>query len=158
MNKGSMFIVVFCLAIVVATVATYYFGIKWPLENAVNAPLNRAQVAAEAEDMLEWMEKVRDGMEDRGMTSGYATILKHTYDYDYSAIYKSVQNLITRLGRTVKMDKSSDEYQMAMDDIRGTMRELDLRIGEYLFKNYVWWLIIIAIVFLIIAYVAFVEG
>jgi len=127
----------------------YYVDIKWPLENDVNAPLNRAQVAAEAEDILLWMKKVEQGMIERNMTEGYATIFKHTPDFDYTAIYKSVQNLIIRLERTVKMEKSSVQYQTAVDDIRGNIRELDLRINNYLLKHY-WWLYIITWGFMVI--------
>lgn len=154
MSKGMGYLLCFiCVVIMIVLFISFKFGVQWPLEEDVNAPLNRAQVSAEAEDMLEWMNKVKAGMERRGMTHGYATIFKHTVDYDYEHIYTSVNNIIGRLERTIEMDKSSVEYQAAVDDIRGTARELDLRIGEYCIKHYGWWMTILGIFALLGAFI-----
>ena len=148
---AGIFLCLIALGLSIALGFRYMF-IGWGIENDVNAPLNRAQVAAEAEDMLKWMMQVEKGMQKRGMTEGYATILKHTPDYDYAAIYKSVQNIITRLGRTVEMDKSSVEYQTAVDDIRGACRELDLHVYSYRLKHY-WGSVFIGAPLLVILWI-----
>jgi 23S rRNA maturation mini-RNase III len=125
--------------VAVVLICGFFFKIKWSVENDVLAPLNRAQVAAQADDMLLWLEKVERGMQRRGMTEGYATIFKHTSDYDYAAIYKSLENIIGRLNVTVEMDRASPAYQMAMNDHRGNLRELEVWTSEYTWKYWGWW-------------------
>lgn len=133
------------LLAVLALVVVLFLAVIWPLENDVSAPLNRAQVSASADDMLHWLLRVRDGMTRRGMTSGYATIFKHTVDYDYAAIFRAVNGLITRTETATRMDRSSVAYQSAMDDLRGVARELDLHPREYCLKHFGWWFALLAL-------------
>jgi len=82
--------------------------------------------------MLAWMTNVKEGMERWGMTSGYAALIFRTPKNDMSLIYKTLINHVEQAQRLTTMDRLSPEYQTGLDNLRGSIRELDLQ------ANYFW--------------------
>ncbi len=104
----------------------------------IGAPLNRAQVAAQPEDMDMFMEKVQKGMKEHGYTSGHSRPYNQNIDSDFAVQYEAVVSIRERLAQAIKFDPASIEYQTSIDDIRGTMRELVLSQQEQNYWKY-WW-------------------
>ena len=95
-------------------------------QNNYDSVLDRAQVAAESEDCSYWMIRLQENMENGGLRGGYTSLLYHNPDTDVAQTRAAVQNVIQRLRVANGMEKSSPEYQAAMYDCRGIMREINV--------------------------------
>lgn len=89
-----------------------------------DALINRAQVAADREDMHAYLVELRGNLEDRGMTRGHTALIFRKPDNDLALNYQAINRLIERLEGIAEISKSDTAYQVALDDIRGTLREL----------------------------------
>ncbi len=103
--------------------------------------MDRAQVAADADDMLGYMEKLRANMDERGMTHGSTARVFKTDVNDVSKQYEGVKKLIERLEKIKDLDTAGTTYQVALDDIRGTIRELP-RMGSGWFWVKTAWILL----------------
>lgn len=108
------------------------------VEGDTGAWLDRAQVAANATDMHTYLEKARQGLERYGMTSGNAAWIFKRPDNDMALIYDSLKRLEDRAAGQSELLQADPEYvntttyQVALDDMRGTARELQLQqLGYY---------------------------
>lgn len=111
----------------------------------IGAPLNRAQVAAQAEDVDLYMEQVQEGMERHDLTHGHWGLepllgFNKNVDNDFAVAYQSVLNIRERLADIKEFDKTSTEYQVALDDIRGTIRELSIGQQAHNAWQEHWWI------------------
>jgi len=127
--KGAVFTLLLVVAIA-ATLGLVFFN--YQIDRQVNGWKTRAQVSSEPNDMLAWMTNVKEGMERWGMTSGYAALIFRTPKNDMSLIYKTLINHVEQAQRLTTMDRLSPEYQTGLDNLRGSIRELDLQ------ANYFW--------------------
>ncbi len=95
--------------------------------------LDRAQVAANVDRVSSYLEQLDDAMRAHGMTVGHAAFIFKTPQNDMGAMYQAVKDLrADRIPQVLTMNRSSPEYQTALDDIRGICRELE--INKYAFK------------------------
>lgn len=125
---ATLSIVLLVFAIAVSTV----LGVtSYQLNRDINGWKTRAQVSSEPNDMYDYMSKVKSGMESWGMTSGYAAIIFKTPDNDMSLIYRAVGQHVDQALVLTKMDHSSPEYQTGLDNLRGSIREIDLHTWAY---------------------------
>ena len=88
--------------------------------------LYRAQVSAEPSDMVDYLQKVKEGMKRWGLTEGSANLVFKKPSTDMRLIMKSIDSAISNLKPTIKMDRGSTAYQVALDNQRGILRELEL--------------------------------
>ncbi len=86
----------------------------------------RAQVAADAEKMAQRLNTATANMERYNMTYGHAALIFHTPDNDVGLDYEALGDLQSRAERIAEYGKGSTEYQVALDDMRGTLREIDV--------------------------------
>ncbi len=102
------------------------YGVYWlyPIDRDVWDVLDRAQITAESDDMFELVNQAIKGLEERGQHKGHCALVFKKPSNSLDAQYLALKNIRTRLERTNKFDKSSVEYQSAIDDMRGTIREL----------------------------------
>lgn len=91
----------------------------------------RAQVSSEPNDMLEYMTNVKEGMEEWNITEGNADILFPNPDNDMSLIYRAVGQHIDQAQVLTTMNRSTPEYQTGLDNLRGSIRELNLNVHAY---------------------------
>lgn len=106
------------------------------IKKEITGWFNRAQVAADAKQLHKNMVKVKNGMERHGMINGYAAyIFWRTPDYNMAEIFKAVNAIVSRAEKIAAMDQTSTTYQVALDDLRGTIRELDLHAWEYKWRH-----------------------
>jgi len=134
----------FCLF--VAIVTSVVIGIKgYEINRDINGWKVRAQVSSEPNDMYLYMSNVKSGMEAYGMTNGYAALIFTTPDNDMSLIYRAVGQHISQAQVLTTMNRASQEYQSGLDNLRGSIRELDIHAFAYwgahqgLFLNILCW-------------------
>jgi hypothetical protein len=106
-----------------AVTAVYY---NWSVGRDTSAWLNRAQVASNPSDMQEYLTYCRNGMEKWRVTRGYGELIFKTPENDMVLIMKALDRSIERCEYVKEFDRTSVEYQVALDDLRGQLRELDL--------------------------------
>lgn len=115
-----VFLMLWIIAIIFTVTQAY------EIDRDIESWLNRAQVSSNPTDMLDYLEKCRDGMIKSDLTTGHGHIFWHTPDNDMTLIMKALDRSIERCKDIEQMDKDSPEYQTALDDVRGQIRELDL--------------------------------
>ena len=91
----------------------------------LDSVMNRAQVAAEAVDMVEYMTTYKTNLERMNRTSGHTALVFKTPGNDLALHYRAVTRIIARLESIKDLPKTETTYQVALDDIRGTIRELE---------------------------------
>jgi hypothetical protein len=109
----------------------YYIFWTYQLEKDVWDVLDRAQTSADAEYMYKLTSEAISSLENKkglisgkSQSSGHCALIfkKPSNSLDYQ--YRIMLNIQERLNVTRTFDKSSVEYQTAIDDIRGTIREV----------------------------------
>lgn len=133
-----------CLAVLI--VSLFVLGINsYQISRDIEGWKNRAQVSSEPNDMFNWMQKAKEGMERRGMTTGHSALILHTPDNDMSLIYHTVQQHIDQAKVLTTMDRRTPEYQTGLDNLRGSIRELNLRVQNYWSAHggLIWWILAI---------------
>jgi len=128
------------------------------LQNNIEGLKSRAQVSADADEIHNRLVDLDQAMEERGMTSGYASLWVHSPWTSVKEIRQNVKRIIERADVISKLDHSSDAYQQGLDDVRGTLRELDLQAWGWWLYNSAGWvflylLIGLGIVLLILAFI-----
>jgi hypothetical protein len=90
------------------------------------------------------MAQVQEGMEKHSLTSGHWGFwqlfgINRNVDNDFGIAYEAVINIRARLADIKQFDHKSTEYQVGLDDVRGTIRELN--IGQQDWNKYQnhWW-------------------
>lgn len=117
---------------VVALIASVTLGIaNYQINREISGWKLRAQVSSEPNDMHTYMSRVKSGMETWGMTTGYAALVFQTPENDMELIYRAVNQHVDQAEILTKMDRSSPEYQTGLDNLRGSIRELDLHAFGY---------------------------
>ncbi len=109
----------------------YYISWQYPLERDVWGKLDRAQISAESEEMYQLVDEAIKSLEDKrsliarkSQSEGHCALIFKKPDNSLEMQYTALYNVRERLNRTNTFDKHSVEYQTAIDDIRGTIREI----------------------------------
>lgn len=105
----------------------------------IDALVDRAQVAADREDMVEYVTQLKDNLESRGMDRGHFALIFTTPANDLALHFRTVNRVLERLESISDIPKNETAYQVALDDIRGTIRELPNPAMGYLWVQY-WFL------------------
>ena len=119
---GTILIIVIIGLVIYGTVFLVIQNYK--LEKSLDANINRAQWAGNAKDMKNYIEQVKIVMEEKGLTRGYFALVFKKPDNDWSLHYKTINRIIERLNAISNEPENSTTYQVALDDIRGVIREL----------------------------------
>lgn len=118
---------ILAMLVLVAWIASIPFGVYmwWQIEQDVGANLDRAIQSSNAEDMKGYLIDARDGMEKWGYTVGHYALIFKTPQNDAALDYRAVNRMIERLDLIEQKPQDSTEYQVAIDDIRGTIRDAE---------------------------------
>lgn len=108
----------------------------------VDALVDRAQVAANSDDMTEYMTELKKNLERHNMTHGHFALIFETPANDLALNFKAINRILARLQSIKDLPKNGTAYQVALDDIRGTIRELPNPAMGYLFAKY-WFLFLL---------------
>ncbi len=137
------------------------------VNNDVNAWLTRAQVAADIEDMMIYLDRAEQGLDDRNMNSGHSGVVIKNAANDFTLIRQNIDRIQERAGQLSKTpveQRGGDAaYQQGLDDLRGTLRELSVPAEGYYWRHdgllylisvwFVWALLVV--VAIIAGYVIF---
>ena len=126
--KATLTIVCLVLAIFISTQLAFT---SWHINQEINGWKDRAQVSSEPNDMLEWMTNVKEGMEKWDMVSGNAALFFPTPSTDMALIYHTVNQHIEQATVLTGMDRTSPQYQTGLDNLRGSIRELDIHAYQH---------------------------
>lgn len=125
---GKTALVMFVLAVVFSII----LGIaNYQINRDIEGWKTRAQVSSEPNDMHEYMGKVQAAMEELRMDRGYADLIFQTPENDMGLIYHTVKQHVDQADVLTKMNRASPEYQTGLDNLRGSIRELNLYAYEF---------------------------
>jgi len=117
---------VLALAMGVVTIA-----ISFPFYREIDAMVYRAQVSADAGKMADRLDETLANMERYGVTQGHAALIFHSPENDVALDYEALRDLRDRASGISTLDRLSVEYQTALDDMRGTLREITVDAWYY---------------------------
>lgn len=127
------------LVLTMAVVAQVY-----PVYAAIDAQLNRAQVSSSLDTMAANLEKVRSEMEKRGITHGHAALIFKSPENDIGLDHQAIVSLRDRAASFTDVDTTSTEYNVALNDIRGTAREIEIEAWYwYMIRSFLFWITVI---------------
>lgn len=116
---------VFVFLLVTSIGCGLFLGINtYCMSRDVDSYIDRAQIAADREDMLEYLNKVKTNMKAYRIDHGHTAVIFKTPSNDLSLLYKSIERTTERLESIKSLNKSDTAYQVALDDIRGVIREI----------------------------------
>ena len=118
-----------------------FWGLQsYYLDRDLDAVQDRAQIAANPQDMLAYLGTLRSNLEKHRATSGHTALLMKTPATDLGLHFQAVNSVMTRLEQIQALPPDSAAYPTALDDLRGVLREMP-RIADRLFwVRYAWWL------------------
>lgn len=144
----SMGLVVLCI-LLYPLLSEYLLYIN---ERDFDAWKHRASAAADAAEMLEFMQRYKSNLESAELTEGHFTLIFVTPENDYALHHRSVNRLVDRLVKLQDIDPLSVAYQKSLDDLRGTIQGLeDIAEGKTEVELLWWWF---AWIFLVLGAVA----
>ena len=128
------------------------------VHNGVNAWLTRAQVAADIEDMMTYLDRAEQGLDDRNMNYGHSGLVIKNGANDFALIRQNIDRIQERaedLSKTPIEQRGGDAaYQQGLDDLRGTLSELNVPAEGYYWRHdgllyligvwFVWTLFVVA--------------
>lgn len=120
--------VIFILVLILIPCITILVYKWWRSQVEVYSYKQRAQVAAQDQDMLGYLQSLSNGMEKWKMTSGHYALIFKTPWNDAGLDYRAVCKAIERVNKIAKMSPTSVAYQTGMDDVRGIVREIDMNV------------------------------
>ena len=123
---------------------------------ATDCVLANAQIAAKPEDMQTYLQQYLSSLRARGMDHGYASLIPTPYS-DMTVRVKAIEGAVERLNGVIAMEENSTEYQTALDDIRGILRETPNPAGGWTFAHQGWIWLLIWLITGIPAYIGFVR-
>lgn len=135
------------LGTIITVISSIVCVIIWyPLMRDTDAVIDRAQVAASRQDMAEYMEQLKENMERYGMTEGHIVLVFKTPITDMKLHYRAVNRIIDRLESIKGIGEDQTAYQVALDDLRGVIRELPNPANGWLWVKYGWWILLINLI------------
>lgn len=140
---------IFGIYVACAVVATII--LMYHLDRDIDSMIDRAQVAADREDMLSYVKQLKDNMDRWDMKSGHTALIFTNSRNDMALHYKAIERVIERLESIKDIPKSDTAYQVALSDIRGVIRELPNPATGWFWVCYGWWLLLVAVITFVIA-------
>lgn len=137
--------ITFVLFVIVAVQA-------WQVEKDINKVQYRAQVAADADRMIVLLDELIGNMEERDMTSGHAALIFKSPTNDIGQDYQALLAVRERAQLLAGLDRTSPAYNSGLDDLRGTLREINIEAWYYeALSSFTWWLFLISLASSVIA-------
>ena len=108
--------------------AGHAFVYAYHLDRDIDSVMDRAQVAADASDMLTYMRTLRANLVRYDAASGSTAFVFKTPRTDLGLQYQAVVRIIERLEQLKDLPHDAAAYQSGLDDARGIVRLR--RLGE----------------------------
>jgi hypothetical protein len=123
---------------------------SFQLNRDLDSVQDRAQIAANPEDMLGYVRTMRDNMMKHGATSGHTALLLKTPANDLALHFQAVNSVIERLEEIQSLPADSAAFQTGLDDLRGVLREMPRIATGVFWVKYAWWMGLLGLVCLAI--------
>ena len=94
--------------------------------------------------MTEYLTQLKQNLENREMTHGHFALVFTTPANDLALHFRTVNRVLERLDSIKDIPKNETAYQVALNDVRGTIRELRNPAMGYLWTKY-WFLFVLGI-------------
>jgi hypothetical protein len=115
--------------------------LAYHLDRDIDSQMDRAQVAADAEEMSIELSKVSASMFRYGASTGHTAFVFTNPRNDLGLQYRAIGRLVDRLDGLAKLPQDSTAYQSGLDDARGIIREMPrLEYGVLWMQR--WWVIV----------------
>lgn len=112
---------------VIGVILAIVVGVRaYQVSRDIDGWVYRAQVAADAQKVADRLDTALSNMRKYGVTRGHAALIFHRPENDVALDYEALGDLKARAETVSEYDKGSTEYQVALDDIRGTLREIEV--------------------------------
>ncbi len=121
-------------------------AIWYPMMRDTDAVIDRAQVAASRQDMVEYMEQLKKNMERYGMIEGHIALIFKTPITDMELHYRAINRILDRLESIKEIGEDQTAYQVALDDLRGVIRELPNPASGWLWVKWGWWILLLNLI------------
>ncbi|MBI4181375.1 MAG: hypothetical protein HY520_00205 [Candidatus Aenigmarchaeota archaeon] len=123
----------------------YWVASRVALVRDIDAVTARAQLAADRDDMLAYLTQLEENLVRHGVTHGHWAALpwRRTMENDAALHLQSVQRMRGRLIAIEHVPPTDAAYQVALDDLRGTLRELP-RIATPWHVTHAWVYLVLA--------------
>ena len=123
----------FWLVLVLAILGSIFLGLMnhYFIAKDVDDWLYRAQISSNVVDMKKDVELAKEGLGKWQATEGNAYLIFKRPEADMALVMQSVDTIIMRAGQLEGLAVNSTEYQVGIDDLRGTIRELWVPAGIY---------------------------
>ena len=92
--------------------------------------------------MIEYLSALKRNLEHREMTHGHFALIFKTPANDLALHFKTINRVLERLYSIRDISKTEIAYQVALDDIRGVLRELPDTAMGYLWTQY-WFICVL---------------
>jgi len=136
-----------CLAPLGVLLILGFGGLQsYHLNRDLDSVQDRAQIAANPQDMLGYLRTMRDNMVSYGAASGHTALLLKTPATDLALHFQAVNSVIERLEQIQGLPVDSAAYQTALDDLRGVLREMPRIASGVFWVQYGWWMALLALV------------
>jgi hypothetical protein len=136
-----------CLAPLGVLIMLAFGGLQlFHLNRDLDSIQDRAQIAANPQDMLVYLRTMRDNMVTYGATSGHTALILKTPANDLALHFQAVKSVIGRLEQIQGLPVDSAAYQTALDDLRGVLREMPRIASGVFWVQYGWWLALLGLV------------
>jgi hypothetical protein len=136
-----------CLMPLALLIILVYGGLQsFHLNRDLDSVQDRAQIAANPQDMLVYLRTLRANMVKYAATSGHTALLLQTPATDLALHTQALDSMIARLEQIQGLPVDSAAYQTALDDLRGVLREMPRIASGVFWVRYVWWLALLALV------------
>lgn len=132
-DSGSTLLFIGLLLLTLVCGGKYFYS-SYTNSRDLDSLVERAQVAANPDKVLEYVNSYKETLESRGLTSGHFALIFTKPTNSYEAHYEAVTSIIERLEKIKAYDRESDPsleaaFQTGLDDVRGVLRELEF-IGD----------------------------
>ena len=97
--------------------------LQWQVDQDTTANLDRAVQSSNATDMKHYIQDAQAGMDKWGYDEGHYALIFKTPQNNATLDYQASERMVDRLDRIEHKSSDSTEYQVAIDDIRGTIRD-----------------------------------
>lgn len=139
--------VAFAVGLLLSSALVSSCSYNWyKLDRDLNAVQTRAQVAADREDMLAYTQQFEENLRKHNAIDGHAALIFKTPRNDLALQHESVLKIIQRLESIKGVDRNTTTYQVALDDIRGTLREIPMLAGNLAWVRFAWWTLLIVLI------------
>jgi len=124
----------------------FWVVIGYPINRDIDSVIRRAAIAANQEDMTEYIEILKKNMEQHEMTTGHIALIFKTSLTDLALHYQTINRILDRLESIKEIGKERVAHQIALEDLRRVLKELPRFELKWVWVHYMWWVLIINII------------